>query len=158
MKTSLIIVGILIVTAVGFIIYKKKPLIQITKQINLDQLESVMYQLLDKKLEYDFFGITSNGIDCIYFLENKGQINIEFEVMIEEQKPYVEKIKKFASENGHHITETTYGNKPHYTDLSEAPVYRFETYFDLKIASQTGKKIMTSIFNCNETTMFDIVP
>jgi hypothetical protein len=158
MKTGLIVIGAIIVIVIIFFISKRKPLIQVARQIKLDQLESVMDQLKAKKLEYDFFGITSNGVDCIYFVDNKGQINIEFEVMTDEQKPYVDQIKKFASDNGYRITETTYGNKPKYEDLSQAPVYRLETNFDTKTASEIGKKIMTSIFNCNETTMFYVVP
>ena len=135
-----------------------KPRIKVARQIKLDQLESVMGLLKAKNLEHDFFGITSNGVDCIYFVHNKGKVDIEFEVMMEEQKSYVDAIKKFSSENGHRVIKTTHGNKPQYDDLSQAPVYRLETKDGTKTAAEIGKEIMTSIFNCNETTMFDIVP
>jgi hypothetical protein len=158
MKTGIIAIGAIIVFAIIYFISRhpseKKPLIQIARQIKLEQLESVLEQLKNKKLQYDFFGITSNGIDCIYFVDNDGQINIEFEVMINEQKPFVDKLKKFAFDNRYQISETTYGNKPKYNDLKNAPVYKL----DIKTATEIGIKIMTTIFNCSKTTMFDVVP
>jgi hypothetical protein len=158
MKTGLIVIGVIIVLVIIFFISKRKPLIQVARQIKLDQLESVMEQLIDKKLEYDFFGITSNGIDCIYFMDEKGKINIDFEVMSNDQKPYVDKLKKFAFDNGYHIMDTTYGNRPKYDDIQKAPVYRFVLETDIKTATVIGKKIETLIFNNDETTMFDVVP
>ena len=162
MKTGILAIGVIIVVAIIYFISKHpsktKPLIQIARQIKLEQLESVLEQLKNRKLQYDFFGITSNGIDCIYFVDNDGQINIEFEVMIDEQKPFVDKLKKFASDNRYHISETTYGNKPKYNDLKNAPVYKLEINADIKTATEIGIRIMTTIFNCNKTTIFDIVP
>jgi len=162
MKTGLLAIGAMIVVAIIYFISKhsseKKPLIQIARQIKLEQLESVLEQLKNKKLEYDFFGITSNGIDCIYFVNNNGQINIEFEVMTNEQKPFVDKLRKFASDNRYQISETTYGNKPKYNDLKNAPVYKLLINADIKTAGEIGIKIMTTIFSCNKTTMFDVVP
>jgi hypothetical protein len=130
----------------------------IPRQIKLNELESTLQQLLDKKLEYDFFGITSNGIDCIYFVIDEGKINIDFEIMIDEQKPFVDKIRKFALDNGFRIVETTYGNKPQYKNVKTAPVYKIEINADKNIALEIGEKIMTSVFNCNESTIFEVVP
>lgn len=162
MKPGLIIIGAVIVIGIIFFISKssgnKKPLIQVAKQIKLDQLETVMEQLKSKNLEYDFFGITSNGIDCIYFVDNNGKINIEFEVMVNEQKPYVDKIKDFAKSNGYQVIMTTYGNQPRYDDLKEAPVVKIESNLDTKSATEFGKRIMKEIFTCDDTTNFDVVP
>jgi len=161
MKTG-IIIGILVVIGIIFFVVKNKngnkQIIQVAKQIQLDELESVMTQLLNKKLEYDFFGITSNGIDCIYFVDNNGKINIEFEVMANDQKPYVEKISSYAKKNNYNLIKTTYGNKPHYSELKEAPVYKLELNADKQKATEIGTEIMTKIFNKNGTTKFDVVP
>jgi hypothetical protein len=163
MKKELIIIfGIIVIIGIIYFLFNKSsnknPIVKIAKQIKLDQLESVMEQLRNKNLEYDFFGITSNGIDCIYFLDKEGKINIDFEVMVNEQKIYVDKLKKFASDNGYQIIETTYGNKPKYDELKKAPVFKIEINADVKTATEIGKKIMTSIFNCTDTTKFDVVP
>jgi hypothetical protein len=162
MKIGLIVIGIVIVVGIIFFTSKssgnKKPLIQVARQIKLDQLETVMEQLKNKNLEYDFFGITSNGIDCIYFVDNNGKINIEFEVMVNEQKPYVDKIKEFGKSNGFQVTMTSYGNKPRYDDEKEAPVVKIGSKLDTKAAAEFGKRIMKEIFNCDETTNFDVVP
>jgi hypothetical protein len=162
MKPGLIIIGVVIVIGIIFFVSKssgnKKPLIQVARQIKLDQLETVMEQLISKNLEYDFFGITSNGIDCIYFVDNSGKLNIEFEVMVNEQKPFVDKIKEFAETSGYKVIKTTYGNKPRYDDLKEAPVYKIEINADTKTATEIGTRIMTEIFKCDMTTKFDVVP
>ena len=162
MKTGLIVIGIVIVVGIIFFISKssgnKKTLIQVERQIKLYQLETVMEQLKNKTLEYNFFGITSNGIDCIYFVDNNGKINLEFEVMVNEQKPYVDKIKVFGRSNGFQVTMTTYGNKPKYDDQKEAPVVKIESNLDTKAATEFGKRIIKEIFKCDETTNFDVVP
>jgi len=79
MKTG-IIIGILVVIGIIYFISRNKngnnPIIQVAKQIQLTELESVMTQLLDGKMEYDFFGITSDGIDCIYFADNNGKLEL----------------------------------------------------------------------------------
>jgi len=161
MKTELIIIIIVVVIVIIFLIRRVsggKPLIQVAEQITLNELESVMERLKSKTLEYDFFGITSNGTDCIYFVDDKGQINIDFEVMADEQKQYVEMLKRFALDNGIKVKETTYKNKPQYNDLLEAPVYKLEINADTKTATEIGRKIMTSVFDCNEATKFEVVP
>ncbi len=161
MKTG-IIIGILVVMGIIYLISNKNSgnnqIIQRAKQIQLNELESVMTQLLNRQLEYDFFGITSDGIDCIYFVNNNGKINIEFEVMTNEQKPYAKKITSFANKNNYNLIKTTYGNKPHYSELKEAPVYKLELNADKRKATEIGIEIMKNIFNKNETTKFDVVP
>lgn len=155
---------IIFLIAIGFILFikrsrkKKNKYSQETRQINLNELQSVINDLLENKLEYDFFGISSDGIDCIYFSNNKGKINIEFEVMTNEQKPYVEKFESFAKKNNYQITKTTYGVKPNYPELNEAPLYRIEMNADRWKATELGIEIMKTIFEKNETTNFTILP
>lgn len=161
MKTG-IIIGILAVIGIIYFISKSKSgnnlNIQVAKQIQFEELESVMTQLLNGKLEYDFFGITSDGIDCIYFADNNGKINIEFEVMTNDQKFYAEKITSFAKKNNYNLIKTTYGNKPHYSELKEAPVYKLKLNADKHKATEIGIEVMKNIFNKNGMTKFDIVP
>jgi hypothetical protein len=161
MKTG-IIIGIIVVIGIIYFISRNKnannPIIQVAKQIQLTELESVMTQLLDGKMEYDFFGITSDGIDCIYFADSNGKINIEFEVMTNDQKPYVEKLNSFANKKNFKIIKMSYGNKPHYSELKEAPVYKLELNADKYKATEIGIEIMKTIFNKNGMTKFDVVP
>lgn len=157
-----IIIGIVSIIGIVYFISKKsnpsKPFIQFAKQIQLKQLNSVMTELIEGNLEYEFFGITSNGIDCIYFVDNNGKINIEFEVMTNEQKPYVEKLTNFAKNNRYPISKMTYGNQPQYQELKEAPVYKIELNANKEKATEIGRDIMENIFGNNELTKFDVVP
>lgn len=155
-----IIVGVLVVIGIIYFVSrnKRRKTIQVAKQIQLEELEFILTDLLNGKLEYDFFGITSNGVDCIYFADNSGKINIEFEVMTNEQKPYVEGITNFAKKNNHNLIKTTYGNKPNYSGAKEAPVYKLELNADESKATEIGVEIMKTIFNKSGMTKFDIVP
>lgn len=128
------------------------------EQITLAQLPDTLDKLVQGKMEYNFFGITSNGIDCIYFVEGKGSINIEFEAMLKDQIPYIETLKTFANERGYSVSETTYGNKPHYKSDSDAPVIVINTRANVTDADKIGKSIMKEIFKSNESTVFDVVP
>ena len=128
------------------------------KQITLDQLETSLLQLLDNKMEQDFFGITSDSIDCLYFAENEGKINIEYEIIYREQKIYAEKLIEFFSEKGYETEITTYGNKPDYPESMEAPVYIFETNAEIEEVIALSNEIMKIIFHKNVHTKFDLVP
>jgi hypothetical protein len=49
MNLGLIVMGIVIVIAIVVFISKRNPLIQVARQINLDQLESMMDKLILNK-------------------------------------------------------------------------------------------------------------
>lgn len=153
---------ILVVLVISFFVYRikrrKSRSQQTTPQIQLEELPTAIDRLLNRELSYEFFGITSIGIDCLYFVNDNGLINIEYEVVSEEQKAYVEKITDFSKENNFQLIETTYGNRPIYSGVKFAPVYRIEINAEKIKATEIGTKIMTEIFNNDGMTKFDIVP
>src|SRR5450631_3553693 len=61
------------------------------EQIKISDLKSLLTRLQNKQLEFDFFGITSNGVDCIYFVPDNNLYAIEFEIMTEDQKAWFDK-------------------------------------------------------------------
>lgn len=136
---------------------KSKNFIQRAKQIEIAQLNEELKLLEQNKTEFDFIGITSNGIDCIYFVKDNGKFQIEFEAMTDRQVPYIEKLKTFATQNGFETQITTYGNKPNY-DAKEAPVLKIITNSDLEKTSEIGQKIQKDIFNNKAETKYDVVP
>jgi len=128
------------------------------EQIKISDLKSVLTRLQNKQLEFDFFGITSNGVDCIYFVPDNNLYAIEFEIMTEDQKPWLDKLKVFAQQNNFKIVITTYNNQPHYKSSESAPVLRIETKSNLDQTATIGHNIMTQIFGNNEQTTYDVVP
>ncbi len=55
------------------------------EQIKIAELKLVLTRLQKGKLEFDFFGITSNGIDCIYFCSGRQRfMQLNLKIMIEE--------------------------------------------------------------------------
>ncbi len=131
--------------------------IQRAKQIKITELSNELKLLEQNKTEYEFIGINSNGIDCIYFMKADDKFQIEFEAMIENQIPFIEKLKTFASQNGYETQMTTYGNKPQYNS-SEAPVLRILTNSNLEETAEIGQKIQKDVFNNQVDTKYDIVP
>jgi len=130
----------------------------VAKQITINQLDKELELLKAGKTEFDFIGITSNGDDCIYFVKSNDKFNIEFEAMAETQIPYIEKLKEFANSKGFRHIMTTYGNKPLYNSVKQAPVLQIETNTDMTETVKIGKEIQRSIFGNNSETKYDVVP
>ncbi len=130
----------------------------IADKIKMEGLPNELQKLKDGKTEFNFIGITSNGIDCVYFVKDGEIFQIELEAMVREQIPYIEKLKKFAESNGFKSSMTTYGNKPKYETPNEAPVILIETNSDLNNTVRIGRIIQKSIFNNTEETVYEVVP
>ena len=65
-----------------------QQLIQVAERIKMKELQRALLELQSGKTEFQFIGITSNGIDCIYFVFENERFNIEFEAMESDQLPY----------------------------------------------------------------------
>lgn len=128
------------------------------KQMTIDNLNKQLQNLSEGKTEYDFFGITSNGTDCIYFVRTDDKFVIEFEVMSEGQKEYLDKLKDFAKSINCNFSITTYNNQPQYKSDSSAPVIRLETNSTLDKTAEIGLLIQSKIFGNNDKTVYGIVP
>lgn len=132
--------------------------IQIASRIKISELQSALTKLQNGQTEYKFIGITSNGIDCIYFVYENGKFNIEFEAMSEQQIPFIDKLIKFASTNNFKNLMTTYNNQPQYKSEKPAPVLRIEANSSLDEIAKLGKKMQSEIFKNNNETVYDVVP
>lgn len=132
--------------------------IQMAERIKIDGLKNALIKLKNGQTEYEFIGITSNGIDCIYFIYENGKFNLEFEAMTETQIPYIDKLKDFADSNNFKNILTTYNNKPQYKSENPAPVIRIETNVNIDEMTDLGIKIQREIFKNNKETIYEIVP
>lgn len=135
-----------------------EPTTFVAKQITIDALENQLILLQNGKTEYNFFGITSNGIDCIYFMKEGDKYQIEFEAMNKEQVPYFNVLKDFGKRINVKTVEKTYGNQPNFNALRKAQVLRFEINGDIQQVSEIGKQIQSEIFENNDHTKYEIVP
>ena len=136
-----------------------KPKTQfMAEKIKINELRNSLLKLQNGKTEFNFIGITSNGIDCIYFMPEKGKFNIDFEVMVEEQKPYLEKLKQFANSNNYKFILTTYNNKPKYLSSGPATVIKIIVDANLDEINRIGIKIENEVFNNNFETIYEVVP
>ena len=130
----------------------------IAEQTKISGLKKTLQRLKKGELEYDFFGLTSNGTDCLYFVYENNGFNIEFEVMAESQKQYFQQLKKYCIENNIKVVETTYQNQPQYSDTKFAPVLRLEINATLNQTDKLGQTLMDKIFKNGSNTKYDIVP
>ena len=74
------------------------------------------------------------------------------------QKAYAQKLKSFAEAEGYSISETSYGNKPSYAGVSEAPVFVLELAADREKVTTIGTQIMRSVFGNSADANYDVVP
>lgn len=127
--------------------------------ITIDRLPDVLKSVQTGLSEYDFAGICSNGVDCIYFVLENGKFVIEYEAMSKDQLPYMERLMLFAAERGYHAVETTYNNTPaDYDNLKYAPVLSIKVNADLDSIAKIGKEIEQTIFSNDDRTVYDVVP
>jgi len=137
----------------------ESPVISFSKnQLTISQLEGKLELLSKGKTEFDFLGIHSSGVDCIYFTKVDDKFNIEFEAMDEGQIPFIEKLKEYARSRGFPCSVTTYGNKPHYNSVKESPVVRIETKTNLTETVKIANEIEKAIFGNNDETVYEVVP
>lgn len=128
-------------------------------QITMDKLPDVLRNVQAGRTEYDFTGICSSGVDCIYFMQENGKFYIDFEAMVKDQLPYIDTLKQFAREHNYPVVETTYHNTPvDYNHLKYAPVLSLKVNADIDSIVKVGKLIEQTIFQHNDQTVYDIVP
>jgi len=130
----------------------------LAERIKIAGLIDVLRRLQNGQTEFDFFGITSNGVDCIYFMKDGARFQIDFEALESDQIPYIEKLKKFAESKGFKITMMTYGNRRPNAPNQQAPVIRIETNSDIETTARIGTVIQQSFFNNKDDTVYDVVP
>ena len=162
MKIKYVVIGLLILISFilcwFFIVKNNRSIIRKADKFTLEELPACLLRLQQGKMEYPFFGITSNGIDCIYFVREGDKFNIEFEAIIKEQLPYIVKLKDYSEEKKYKFSVTTYGNKPKYPELQEAPVISIEIFSDIKNTTEIGKEIQKFIFENKESTIYEVIP
>ena len=137
-------------------IYSKIP---VATRITIDKLPDILRNVQAGKTDYDFTGICSNGVDCIYFMQEGGKFYIDFEAMGKDQLPYIDTLKQFAKEHNYPIVETTYNNTPvDYDHIKYAPVLSLKVNAGIDSIVKVGKLIEQTIFENNDQTVYEIVP
>ncbi len=129
------------------------------EQIKIQQLPDLLDRVKNGRTEFNFAGITSNGIDCIYFMpDGKGAWDLDFEAMSEDQLPFLEQLRKYASDRGIKTEYKTYGNQPHFKSDKPAPVLHMETNLPSDKMAKFGEDVEREIFKNNGATTYDVVP
>jgi hypothetical protein len=128
------------------------------EQIKIDGLMGALTKLQNGQTEYQFIGITSNGVDCIFFVYENGIFNLEFEAMGKDQLPFIDKLAEFSKSNNFKNLMTTYNNQPNYQSDKPAPVLRIETNATIDEVTRLGAKIQSEIFLNDDKTVYDVVP
>ncbi|MDE5883004.1 MAG: hypothetical protein K2H60_14890 [Muribaculaceae bacterium] len=132
---------------------------QYAEQITIAELPPVLQRLKDGQMEYDFFGICSSPVACIYFMQEDGKFYIDYEAIGADQLPYIDKIRQYAKEQGYHVVDTTYGNTPiDFSEPAQAPVISLRVDTDIDSIAKVGARLMQIIFHNTDATPYDIVP
>lgn len=133
--------------------------VPVTAQITLDKLPDVLRNVQAGRTQFDFTGICSDSVKCIYFMQDNGKFYIDFEAIIEAQLPYLDTLKQFARKHGYPVVETTYHNTPvDYDRLKYAPVLSIRVDADADSIVRVGRLIEQTVFSNNDRTVYDLVP
>jgi len=136
----------------------QKDILEMQEHIKIDGLQDELTGVIHKKDVYDFIGINTNGLDCLYFPYKDGKFNIEYEILSAEQKEYAEQLKAFAKSKGFHITMTSYQRKGYYKKDDNKNVIRIEANANAKKIAALAKEIQAKIFLHDDSTVYDVVP
>jgi hypothetical protein len=136
----------------------KKDVLEETEHIKIDGLQQELTQVFTGDDVYNYIGITSNGVDCIYFPYNGDKFNIEFEVLSGEQKPYLEKLKAFAKSKGIRTSMITYHPRGYYKTKDDRNVLLIEANTSLEKIAKLGQQIESKVFKNDDNTVYDVVP
>lgn len=128
------------------------------KEITIGGLKNELIKLKEGKSGFDVTGITSNGTDCIYFINNGDKFNIEFEAMTADQVQFLKKLKAFAEAHGFKTLNTSNKKKPLYETDEFAPVLRILTNSSLDETVVIAEKIQLHVFGNTKNTTYDVVP
>ena len=123
-----------------------------------DNTKPILQKLKNNQLKFNFFGLTSNGIDCLYFAFEGGKFLLEYEVMIETQKDVANNFKSWANKSGFNVITTTYNNQPKYSSTEPAPVYRVILSSNIDEAYEKGLSFYTNVFGYDKSKTFQVVP
>jgi|GEM_PF-4514754 len=121
-------------------------------------IKPLLKKLKDGQMSHGFFGLTSNGTDCLYFSYENGGFLLEYEVMVEPQKQVASTFMSWAKESGFEVITTTFGNKCKYPPFSNAPVYRVILGNSLDHAYRQGFSFFLKVFGYKESQSFEVVP
>jgi len=138
---------------------KASSTIKMATKIKINQLSNELTRLKNRETDYDFIGITSNGVDCLYFMPADGErFNFDFEAMLSDQIPYIEKLRKWAESNHFKSTMTAYDNQPKYPSDRPAPVIHIETNASIEVAAKLGAQLEKQIFGNSDEKVYEVVP
>jgi len=155
-----LVFGVIIIIFIFLFFRKDKNQIQtsVPQSIKISELKNILMILQKGDLTDNFFGITTNGDDCLYFVKENGRNYIDYEVISTEQKKYVEELSKFYEKQGLKIVKTTYGNAPSYDETKEAPVYRIEVNSNVEEIEKIAREVYQKVFQIKEDFEFEVVP
>ena len=157
MKTVMIVIFLLAALLVILLLIMTRPKRQ-KSAIKIDDIKTILMQVEAGEADWDFIGIISSAVDCLYFVPKNGRYNLEFEAMTSDQVPYIDRLGTFCRSNNIKFTVDTYGNKPHYPSNEPAPVIRMQFNASMNSIINIAKQIQREVFNNNDDTVYEIVP
>lgn len=125
--------------------------------VKLDDLETLMDKLVAGEFKLNLFGLTTDGLDCVYFVNENGKVNIEIEALHEADQ-YSAKFSDYARKHNYKVkilSEVNY--KPDDTTVVTT-MLRLDLHTDSPTATRIAREIMHEVYNHPDDTLFDILP
>ena len=119
------------------------------KKIQIDELGEELNRVLEGKTDFNFIGINANRYDCLYFVRNDRNFNLEFRALKKIQIPYLELLEQFAAiHNIKYESET----------IERIPYLSLKTNTTINDTVDLARRIQKGVFGNADQTIYTIVP
>ena len=126
--------------------------------IKLNELPDQLDNCANGKTGFHFLGILTNHIDCIYFYYENDVFNLNYEAVLEEQLPYIERLKDYANSNQIKTTADSYDNSSRREPENLVQVLWLETQASRDDVVEIAREIEMDIFGNTDETVYQVVP
>jgi len=127
-------------------------------EIKFDELPEHLDKCANGETGFHFLGILSEQTDCIYFYYENGVFNLNYEAVLEDQLPYIERLKEYADSKQIKTRTDSYDNSSRRAPKNLVPVLWLETHASRDDVIEIARDIEMDIFGNTDETVYQVVP
>lgn len=157
--TIFTIFSLAILLLVLLFLFRKKSLQKKNETfILVHEIEPYIEHLIQGRYKDNFFGITSNGADCIYVVLKRKHLHIEYEILDEDQLNYIPALHDFAESKSLELIKTSFQNTLENSNIKNAPVYVLRLEIIPTLTAKIIGEMMAVVFRNKPNLKYQIVP
>ena len=121
--------------------------------VALRDLPQMIDRLVRGEFAENFFGLISAETGSLYFVTDRREYFLDFEIFNEHDEPMANKFREWASLNNHQIIETTYNEGD-----EDAPIVLRVAFIEAGKLQEAANSYLKTSYGVAEGHLFDVVP